>query len=67
VPQWKGNLFVTALAGMALWRLTLEGNTVTTQERLLAGRNQRMRDVEQGPDGALYILTDDGNLLRYGP
>ena len=67
VPQWKGNLFVTALAGMALWRLTLEGNTVTAQERLLAGRNQRMRDVEQGPDGALYILTDDGNLLRYGP
>jgi glucose/arabinose dehydrogenase len=67
VPQWKGNLFVTALAGMALWRLTLDGNTVVAQERLLAGRGERMRDVEQGPDGALYILTDDGKLLRYGP
>ncbi|AEG92567.1 conserved hypothetical protein [Ramlibacter tataouinensis TTB310] len=67
VPQWNGNLFVTSLAGRALWRLTLDGNTVTGQERLLASRNQRLRDVEQGPDGALYLLTDDGQLLRYGP
>jgi glucose/arabinose dehydrogenase len=67
VPQWRGSLFVTALAGEALWRLTLEGNRVTGQERLLAARNERMRDVEQGPDGALYLLTDDGKLLRYGP
>lgn len=66
VPQWKGSLFVTALAGRALWRLSLDGNTVTGQERLLASRNQRLRDVEQGPDGALYLLTDDGQLLRYG-
>jgi aldose sugar dehydrogenase len=67
VPQWQGNLFVTALAGTALWRLTLSGNTVTAQERLLAARAERMRDVDQGPDGALYILTDNGKLLRYGP
>jgi glucose/arabinose dehydrogenase len=67
VPQWQGSLFVTALAGQALWRLTLEGNQVSAQERLLAARGERMRDVEQGPDGALYILTDDGKVLRYGP
>lgn len=67
VPQWQGNLFVTALAGTALWRLTLSGNVVTAQERLLASRGERMRDVDQGPDGALYILTDNGKLLRYGP
>lgn len=67
VPQWRGNLFVAALAGRALWRLTLDGNAVTGQERLLASLGERMRDVEQGSDGALYILTDSGKLLRYGP
>jgi glucose/arabinose dehydrogenase len=67
VPQWRGNLFVTALAGRALWRLTLDGNSVTAQERLLAEQGERMRDVEVGPDGALYLLTDSGRLLRYGP
>ena len=70
VPQWQGSLFVTSLAGTALWRLTLNGNSVTAQERLLASRGERLRDVKQGPDGALYLLTDDGangKLLRYGP
>ena len=67
VPQWRGSLFVGALAGQALWRLTLDGNRVVAQERLLHERGQRIRDVEQGPDGALYLLTDDGKLLRYGP
>jgi aldose sugar dehydrogenase len=66
VPQWQGNLFVTALAGTALWRLTLSGNTVIAQERLLATRRERLRDVKQGADGALYLLTDNGKLLRYG-
>ena len=66
VPQWRGNLFVTALAGTALWRLTLSGNTVIAQERLLASRGERLRDVKQGADGALYLLTDNGKLLRYG-
>jgi len=70
VPQWRGNLFVTALAGQAVWRLALAGNSVTGQERLLAARGERMRDVRQGPDGALYLLVDDfsnGKLLRWGP
>jgi aldose sugar dehydrogenase len=66
VPQWRGNLFVTALGGTALWRLTLSGNTVIAQERLLASRGERLRDVRNGADGALYLLTDNGKLLRYG-
>ncbi|MDM0043921.1 PQQ-dependent sugar dehydrogenase [Variovorax dokdonensis] len=67
IPQWKGNLFVGALAGTALWRLTLDGNAVTSRERLLADRGERIRDVRQGPDGWLYLLTDaspNGKLLR---
>ena len=70
VPQWRGSLFVTALAGRALWRLVLDGNTVSGQERLLVSHGERLRDVRQGPDGALYLLVDDaanGKLLRYGP
>jgi glucose/arabinose dehydrogenase len=70
VPQWRGSLFVAVLAGKAVWRLTLNGNTVTGQERLLASRGERMRDVRQGPDGALYLLVDDpgnGKVLRWGP
>ena len=66
VPEWTGSLFVGALAGQALWRLTLSGNTITSQERLLANLGERIRDVENGPDGALYLLTDSGRLLRVG-
>jgi glucose/arabinose dehydrogenase len=66
LPAWKGNLFIGALAGTALWRLTLDGNSVTSAERLLADRGDRIRDVRQGPDGWLYLLTDssNGKLLR---
>jgi glucose/arabinose dehydrogenase len=67
VSQWRGNLFVTALVGRALWRLTLNGNTVVGQERMLADLNERLRDVEVAPDGALFLITDSGRLLRYGP
>lgn len=70
VPQWRGSLFVAALAGRAVWRLSLDGNSVTGQERLLASRNERIRDVKQGPDGALYLLVDhdsNGKVLRWGP
>ncbi len=70
VPQWRGSLFVAALAGRCVWRLTLDDNTVTGQERLLDSRGERMRDVRQGPDGALYLLVDDdtnGKVLRWGP
>jgi aldose sugar dehydrogenase len=64
IPEWQGNLFVGALAGTALWRLTLSGDTVIGRERLLADRGERVRDVRQGRDGWLYVLTDNGKLLR---
>jgi glucose/arabinose dehydrogenase len=68
VPAWKGSLFVGALAGQLLVRLTLNGERVTQEERLLDGIG-RIRDVRQGPDGALYLLTDSssGRLLRVAP
>jgi aldose sugar dehydrogenase len=68
-PAWKGNLFVGALAGMMLVRLTLDGENVTGEERLLESLGERIRDVRQGPDGALYIATDnsDGRILRITP
>lgn len=66
--NWTGSLFVGALAGTALWRLQLDGTRVVGRERLLANRNERIRDVRQGPDGRLYLLTDGGSgkLLRIG-
>ncbi|MDB5521455.1 MAG: glucose sorbosone dehydrogenase, partial [Tardiphaga sp.] len=65
-PTWKGSLFTGALAGKMLVRLTLKGNAVTAEERLLPNLNERIRDVRQGPDGALYLLTDNsaGRILR---
>lgn len=64
--HWNGSLFVGALAGKALWRIQLDGNQVVGRERLLASLNERIRDVRQGPDGHLYLLTDSGRLLRVG-
>jgi aldose sugar dehydrogenase len=68
-PSWKGSLFMGTLRGQALVRLTLQGNTVTGEERLLENLNARIRDVRQGPDGWLYVLTegDNGQLLRVQP
>ena len=65
-PQWKGNLFVGGLGARALVRLELEGNKVTHEERLLLDLGLRIRDVAQGPDGALYVVTDEdeGDILR---
>ncbi|WP_137917693.1 PQQ-dependent sugar dehydrogenase [Hydrogenophaga sp. 2FB] len=66
--NWSGSLFVGALAGTALWRLQFDGAREVGRERLLANRNERIRDVRQGPDGRLYLLTDGGSgkLLRIG-
>jgi len=68
-PAWKGNLFIGALRGQALIRIELAGNTVVKQERLLQTLNERIRDVRQGPDGLLYLLTDnaDGRILKVLP
>ena len=68
-PKWTGSLFAGALAGRMLVRLSLNGNTVTGEERLLPNLNERIRDVRQGPDGALWLLTDNsaGRILRVSP
>ncbi|MDO9073990.1 MAG: PQQ-dependent sugar dehydrogenase [Rubrivivax sp.] len=65
-PEWRGQLFMGALAGQALWRIEFSGNTVVAREALLRELRERIRDVRQGPDGWLYLLTDSGNgqLLR---
>jgi aldose sugar dehydrogenase len=66
-PQWKGNLFVGSLVDKCLIRLVLDGDKVVAEEHLLGDLGQRIRDVRQGPDGALYVLTDAGSLLRVTP
>ena len=68
-PKWKGNLFVGALAKQTLVRLTLKGDKVVSEERMLDGKLGRIRDVRQGPDGNLYVLTDapEGELIRIEP
>jgi aldose sugar dehydrogenase len=68
-PAWKGNLFVGALRAQALVRLQLDGRKVVREERLLTDLNERIRDVRQGPDGLLYVLTDsaDGRVIRLEP
>ena len=68
-PGWQGNLFVGGLASTALVRLTLDGNSVTGEERLLEPLGLRIRDVAQGPDGAIYVATDhsSGEILRIAP
>lgn len=68
-PNWRGNLFIGALALTHLNRLELDGEKVVMEERLLGDLGLRIRDVRQGPDGNLYLLTDsrDGKLLRLVP
>jgi glucose/arabinose dehydrogenase len=67
-PAWKGSLFVGALAFQRVVRLSLDGDKVVGEEPLLVDFGERIRDVRQGPDGYLYLLTDDakGKLLRVG-
>lgn len=60
VPEWKNNLFVACLRGKHLIRLTLDGHRITGEERLLTGWEQRIRGISEGPDGALYAWTDEG-------
>jgi len=68
-PQWRGSMLVGALRGQMLVRLTLEGDKVLSEERLFQGRPGRIRDVRMGPDGLVYLLTDDpqGAVLRLEP
>jgi aldose sugar dehydrogenase len=68
-PEWRGNLFVGGLVVKSLVRLQIENNRVTGEEHLLTDRDQRIRDVRQGPDGALYVVTDqkNGELWKITP
>jgi glucose/arabinose dehydrogenase len=65
--EWRNSLFVAGLAGMKLARLVLKDDRVIGEEWLLQDLNQRFRDVIQGPDGALYLATDGGSILRVTP
>ncbi|RYF67525.1 MAG: PQQ-dependent sugar dehydrogenase, partial [Comamonadaceae bacterium] len=68
-PAWKGNLFVGSLKFGYLARLELKGGQVAGEQKLLEDGRERIRDVRQGPDGLLYVLTDaqDGKLIRLQP
>jgi glucose/arabinose dehydrogenase len=68
-PGWKGSLLNGALKFELLSRLTLKGDSAVKEERLLLGLRERIRDVRQGPDGAIYLLTDNGagRILRVTP
>jgi aldose sugar dehydrogenase len=70
LPGWKGNVFAGGLSGQQLVRLELnKDGRVVAEEKLLRDRCKRIRDVRQGPDGLLYVLTDDANgeILRISP
>jgi aldose sugar dehydrogenase len=68
-PEWRGNLFVGSMQDMLLVRLVLKDDRVAGEEHLLTDRSQRVRDVRQGPDGALYVVTDtpQGELWKIAP
>ncbi len=69
-PDWKGNILVGGLKGAQLARLVVKDGTVTAEETLLENLDQRIRDVRQGPDGAIWLLTDDvrdGQIVRVSP
>ena len=68
-PAWRGSLFVGGLVSQRLVRLVIKDDRVVGEEHLLAERGKRVRDVHQGPDGALYVVTDeaDGELLKITP
>ena len=68
-PRWRGDLFVGALKFQLLVRLELEDGRVVGEERMLQDAGWRIREVDQGPDGYLYLLTEsgDGKLVRLTP
>ncbi len=68
-PAWKNSLFIGGLGSTHLARLSLDGERVVGEERLLTDLKERIRDVVQGPDGAIYIATDsrNGRVLKLAP
>jgi aldose sugar dehydrogenase len=67
IPQWKGNLFMGALALKHLNRLVIKNNKIIREERLFTDKQWRIRNVEQGPDGFLYLGVDGGKIVRIRP
>ena len=63
-PEWKGQAFIGALAGQSMWRIQLNEGREVARVRMLDNLNERIRDVRQGPEGWIYLLTDSGKLLR---
>jgi glucose/arabinose dehydrogenase len=65
-PEWNGQMFLGALAGRTLWRIVLDGSNreVSRDQPLGSAWGSRVRTVRQGPDGWIYLLTDEGELLR---
>ncbi|HWR96570.1 MAG TPA: PQQ-dependent sugar dehydrogenase [Arenimonas sp.] len=66
-PKWQGQVLMGSLAGTSLWRVQFAGGKEMKRERMLSEFGERIRDVEQGPDGLLYLLTDSGKLLKISP
>jgi glucose/arabinose dehydrogenase len=68
-PEWRDNVFIGGLSSQALVRLMMRNDRVVGEERLLTDLRARIREVVQGPEGALYLLTDDtnGKLLKLTP
>ena len=69
IPGWEGDLLSGGLSGQVLVRLDMEGDEIVGEERLFEGQLGRIRDVRVGPDGAIYLLTDEdnGRLIRVAP
>lgn len=68
-PQWRGDLIISALAGMQARRVDIEGTRVVGQDKLFADLNERIRDVEEAPDGSIWLLIDSpqGKVIRATP
>jgi len=66
-PKWRGNLLAGALRGTGVYRLELKGGKVVAEEPLLTDLKTRIRDVRLGPDGAVYVLTEQKALLKITP
>ena len=68
-PAWKGDVLVGAMSGRQLVRLQMKNGRVVGEEKLLLDRCKRTKDVRQGPDGLVYVLTDESpsEILRLAP
>jgi glucose/arabinose dehydrogenase len=66
-PQWKNSLFVGALRGLGVYRLEMKADKIVAEEPMLTDLKQRIRDVRVGPDGAVYVLTEQKALLKLTP